>query len=405
MADFSYLALDKDGKRVKGSLKAISEEEVRVSLRKENLKVISIKQKGLLTKDIQFSFSKKVKPKDLSVFCRQFSSVLMAGVTIVDGLKMLADQTENKSLKRAIVETREAIQQGETFAGAMKKNRKIFGDMFINMVEAGEESGSIEVSIDRMGRQFEKSAKLAGLIKGAMIYPIAVLVTSLAVMVGMSVFIIPKFATMFVSIGSELPFTTRTVMAFSDLLINRWWLVIMVVAGTILFVSWFATTKPGKELFGRIALKAPIFGDLNIKNNAARFSRTMATLVSSGMSITAAVEITGKALTNVWYKYALEKAKSAIESGQPLSEPIKNASDIFPPMVHNMIAIGEETGNLEHMLDKAAEYFEEETELKTKTLTELMQPMIMVLLGGIIGFLVLAMYQPMIGVYNIAGQY
>ena len=403
MADYSYIAVDREGKRIKGSLKAISEDEVRTALKKDSLKVIKIKQRGLLTKEVKLGFDKKVKPRDLSIFCRQFSSVLVAGVTIVDGLKMLADQTENPTLKRVTLETREQIQQGETLASAMRKNPKVWGEMFINMEEAGEESGSIEVSIERMGQQFEKSAKLAGLVKGAMIYPIAVLSVALIVAVGMSVFIVPKFADMFTSLGSDLPFTTKVVMAFSGLLINRWWLLILILLGVIVVLKWFAGTKPGKEFFGRLALKIPVFGPLNINNNAARFSRTMSTLIASGMSITSAVEITAKAMTNVWYKYALYKTKTEIEQGQPLSEPIKAANDIFPPMVYNMIAIGEETGNVEHMLNKAADYFEEETELKTKTLTEAMQPVIMVVLGGIIGFLVLAMYQPMIGIYNDIG--
>lgn len=400
MADFAYLAVNKEGKQVKGSLKANNDMEARLQLRKEGLRPISIKEQGFLTRDIHIGGDPKVKTRDLSVFCRQFASILGAGVTVVDALRMLADQTENKTLKKALELTKESVQQGATLAEAMRRSPKVFDDMFISMVDAGEQSGALELCIDRMGKQYEKSAKLSGLVRNAMIYPIAVLVIAFGVTIVMSLVVVPKFAEMFESLGTDLPVTTRIVVAFSDFLLQKWWLLIIIVAAVVLLLKWFGTTTKGKEVYGRLGISLPIFGSLNKKSHSARFSRVMSTLVSSGMSITAAIELSSKAISNILYTYALQKAKQQVEEGLPLSTPIRQAEKLFPPMVHNMIAIGEETGNLEKMLDKIAEYYEEETEIATKNLTELLQPLIIVLLGGIIGFLVIAMYQPMISMYG-----
>ncbi len=398
--DFSYVAINKEGKQVKGSIKANNDTDARAQLKKEGLKPITVKSQSVLTKDIDLGIETKVKTRDLSVFCRQFSSILGAGVTVVDGLRMLADQTENKTLKKALNLTRESVQQGLSLAEAMKRSPKVFDEMFVNMIDAGEQSGSLEVCIDRLGKQYEKTAKLTGQVKSAMIYPIAVLVIALGVTLFMSLKVVPQFAEMFETMGSELPFPTKIVMGFSDFLMGKWWLLIIIVVGLIVALKLFGTTTAGKKFYGKIAIHAPIFGDITLKSNSAKFSRTMATLVSSGMSITTALEITGRALGNIWYKLALQKAKAEVEQGMPLSVPIRQEEEIFPPMVHNMLAIGEETGNIEHMLDKVAEYYEEETEVKTKNLTELMQPVMIVVLGGIIGLLVLAMYSPMINMYG-----
>lgn len=404
MADFAYIAVNREGKQVKGSMKAPNEMEARSQLRKNGLRPIRVKEQTFMTKDINLGVEKKVKTRDLSVFCRQFASVLNAGVTVVDALRMLADQTENKTLKNALITTRDAVQQGDSLAEAMKKSPKVFTEMFVNMVDAGEQSGSLEVSIDRMGKQFEKSAKLSGLVKNAMIYPVVVIVVAIVVTIVMSVKVIPKFAEMYGEMGADLPFTTKIVCNFSEFLLDKWWLLTLILAGLIAFLSWFGTTTKGKEVYGFLSLKMPIFGKILIKSHSASFARVMSTLIASGMNITTAIEICGKAMKNIHYTYALKEAKARVEEGMPLSVPIRSASNIFPPMVHNMIAIGEETGNVEHMMERVADYYEEETEIATKNLTELMTPLIIVLLGGIIGFLVLAMYQPMIGMYGNMGN-
>ena len=402
MPDFSYIAIDKDGNQVKGSVQAPDEVSIRSKLKIDGLTLVSAKKQGMLSKDISFG-SGKVKTRDMSVFCRQFSSVLAAGVTVVEALRMLAEQTENKTLKNALIRTRENVQQGDTLAEAMAKSPKVFDNMFTNMVAAGEESGSLETCIVRLGNQLEKSAKLKAMVKGAMIYPIAVIVVALGVLIFMSLKVVPQFADMFSNMGAELPGSTKAVLAISNFLMYRWYILIIVVAAIIVGYTAFGRTNTGKHVYGKIALKLPVFGDLNLKSQSASFARTMSTLVSSGMSIPASLEIVARSMSNILYSDVLLKAKDDVEQGVPLSVPIRKAPE-FPPMVHNMLAVGEETGSIEHMLEKVAEYYEEETEQATANLAAVMQPVIIIVLGGMIGWLVLAMYQPMISMYGGMGN-
>lgn len=399
MGQYQYVAVTRNGDQTKGNIEAKNIEAAKLMLQTNGLTPISVKAPSLLSRDIQIGGDKKVTKRDLSVFCRQFTSILNAGVTVVEALNMLADQTQNKTLVKALRKTSESVQQGETLAASMAKHPKIFPEMFINMVEAGEVSGSLEESIDRMGTQFEKSAKLAGVVKKAMIYPIAVIVVALIVLIVMSVAVVPKFAEMFADMGSELPGSTKAVMALADFLINKWWLLIIIVVCVVIGLKMFGKTEKGKEVFGTIAIKIPIIGQVNVKTQSASFARTMSTLVSSGMGISQSLEICAKAMKNILYKNALIKAKQEVEQGVNLSVPIRRAK-VYPTLVPNMIAIGEETGNVETMLDKVAEYYEEEAELATASMSELMQPVIIVVLGGLVGWMVLAMYQPMISMYG-----
>lgn len=403
MADFSYIAINKDGKEVKGSIQAESIPSARFKLKAEGMTPVTIKEQGLLDKDINLGFEKKVKSRDLSIFCRQFTSIINAGVPVVDALRMMGDQTPNKALKKAIVDTREFVQQGMTLTEAMKKSPKVFPSMFINMVEAGEASGNLDLAVSRMGQQFEKSAKLTGLVKKAMIYPIVMLTVAITVTILMSIIVVPKFASMFEEMGSQLPLATRIIVSFSDVLIHQWYLIIFTIVALVLLLRTFGKTEQGMIFFGTLAIKVPIFGKLNVKSYSAKFSRTLSTLVSAGISITSAIEITSRTMSNILFQRAMQKAKEEVEQGIPLSVPIRK-SQVFPPLVYNMLAIGEDTGNIEGMLDKVAEYYEEETEIATASLAELMQPVIIVVLGVLIGGLVLAMYQPMISIYGSLDQ-
>ncbi len=399
MATYSYVAVTKMGDQTKCNIEAKNVEAAKLMLQTNGLTPISVKAQSFFSKDINIGGEKKVTKRDLSVFCRQFTSILNAGVTVVEALNMLADQTQNKTLVKALRKTSESVQQGETLAVSMSKHPKIFPEMFVNMVEAGEVSGSLEEAIGRMGTQFEKSAKLAGIIKKAMIYPIAVVTVALVVLVVMSTLVVPQFADMFADLGSELPGSTKAVMALADFLINKWWLLIIIVVCSIIGLKMFGKTDKGKEVFGTIAIKIPIIGQVNVKTQAASFARTMSTLVSSGMGISQSLEITAKAMKNILFRRALVKAKQDVEQGINLSVPIRRAK-VYPTLVPNMIAIGEETGNIENMLDKVAEYYEEEAELATQSMSEMMQPIIIVVLGGLVGWMVLAMYQPMISMYG-----
>lgn len=399
MADFVYNAVDKNGKKVKGSISASNEGNARIALREQGLTPTKIAPQTALNKDINLSFGPAVKPRDLSVFCRQFQSILNAGVTIVDALDMLGGQTENKVFAQAIKDTKMAVQKGATLAEAMKQQPKVYPSLLINMVEAGEASGSLETAMERMSVQFEKSAKLKALVKKAMIYPIMIIFVAFAVLIAMSIIVIPQFAKMFEGLGSELPGITKAVMAFSNFIMHKWYLAIAIVAVAVVAFIGFGKTETGKVVYGTIAMKAPIFGKLVVKNNSASFARTLSTLVSAGISLSEALDITGRTMKNILFKRAIQEARVDVEQGANLSEPLFRCG-LFPPMVPQMIKIGEETGNIDGMLTKAADYYEDEVEIATASLTTMMEPLIIVVLGVIVGVLVLAMYMPMISMYS-----
>lgn len=399
MEDYIYVAVTKDGRKQKGTVSAASVERARKMLRDQGLTPTKVEAQTIFNKDLDISFGAKVKPRDLSVFCRQFESILNAGVTIVDALEMLAGQTENKFFAKAIGEVQSAVKKGSSLSEAMKEHPKVFPDLLINMVEAGEASGNLENSMRRMSEQFEKSARLTALVRKAMIYPIVIFVVAIGIMIAMSILVIPQFSKMFESMGSELPGVTKVVVAISDFLIYKWLLLIILVVVVAIFVAWFVKTDAGKQLNSTIAMKLPIFGKLSVKSNSAAFARTLSTLVCSGIAISDALGIASRSIKNVNFQNAIANAKRDVEQGVALSVPIRR-SGIFPLMVPQMISIGEETGNIDGMLTKTAEYFEEEVEITTESLTTLMEPIIIIVMGVIVGTLVLAMYMPMISMYD-----
>lgn len=399
MTNYVYTAMTKDGKKVKGTISASNQSRAMAMLKEQGLVPTKVEQQNMLNKEINLSIGGGVKPRDLSVFCRQFQSILAAGVTIVEALGMLVDQTENKVFAKAIKETQTSVQKGSTLAEAMKAHPKIYPAILINMVEAGEASGSLEIAMERMSIQFEKNAKLKALVKKAMMYPIVIIIVAIGVLIAMSILVIPQFATMFKDMGSELPGITKAVMAFSDFLMHKWYLLILIVVVAAVAISAFAKTEAGQVLFGTIAIKAPIFGKLSVKTASASFARTISTLMGAGIPLSEALEITSRSMKNIHFKRALMAAKKEVEQGSNLSEPLKR-SGLFPMMIPQMVKIGEETGNIDGMLMKAADYYEDEVEIATGSLTTLMEPLIIVVLGVIVAVLVLAMYMPMINMYQ-----
>lgn len=399
MTEYVYTAVGKDGKKVKGTISANSQGRAMAMLREQGLLPTKVEQQNIFNKEINISIGSPVKPRDLSVFCRQFQSILAAGVTIVEALGMLVDQTENKVFAKAIRETQTAVQKGSTLAEAMKKSPKIYPSLLVNMVEAGEASGSLELAMERMSVQFEKSAKLKALVKKAMMYPIVIIFVAIGVLIAMSVLVIPQFVKMFDSVGSELPAITKMVMAFSNFLMHKWYILIIIIIAVAASVTAFAKTETGQAFFGKIAIKAPIFGKLTVKSASASFARTISTLMGAGIPLSEALEITGRSMKNIHFKRALMAAKKEVEQGSNLSEPLRR-SGLFPMMIPQMIKIGEETGNIDGMLMKAADYYEDEVEIATGSLTTLMEPLIIVVLGVIVAVLVLAMYMPMIDMYK-----
>jgi type IV pilus assembly protein PilC len=404
METFSYKAVNPAGKDVKGSVEAESKEEATRKIKEQGLVPVSIGKQGALDKDVNIPMfkGKKIPARDMSVFCRQFASILKAGVSVINALEMLAEQTENKKLKEAIVQTQSNVEKGESLSDSMKLN-DAFPSILIDMVRAGEASGSLENSLTRMAIQFEKDAKLKGIVKKAMMYPIVLLCVMIGVIIVMLTFVIPSFMTMFEDLDSELPVTTRAILAMSDSLKNYWYIYILVIVGIVVGIQMYKHTDDGRHNLDKLKLKIPVFGLLQTKTACASFARTMSTLLQAGMPMIDALEISASTMKNVLFYDGLQKVKNGVSLGLPLSNQLK-ATGLFPPMVVHMVGIGEETGNVEEMLTNSATYYEEEVEVQTQTLTSLMEPIIIVLMALVVVMLIMAIYQPMIQLYNTLGN-
>ena len=355
-----------------------------------------------MNRDINFSLGGRVSARDYSIFCRQFVSIISAGVSIINALEMMRDQTENRTLKKALGEVYEDVSKGESMAGAMKKHSKVFPSMLCNMVEAGEASGSMEVAFERMAVQFEKENKLKQSVKKAMIYPIVLLVVMVGVLFLMMIWVIPNFMGMFAELDTELPPITQAVVNMSDFVIAKWWLILLAVAAAIALFKAYAASPSGKFVLGGIALKIPVFGKLQTKSECARLGRTLCTLLGAGVPMMDAIEITGRSMENVHYKKAMMDAKDQVMRGMALSRPLKTCG-LFPPMVVHMVSIGEETGNIETMLENVANYYEDDVQVATEQVMALMEPMIIVVMAIVVGVLIMAIMQPMLTLYESIG--
>ena len=398
MATYEYTAVDRAGKQKKGSMEAQTEERVKDFLKSEGLIPITIKEQSILSKDINIG-GKKVKARDLSVFCRQFNSILNAGVTILNALNMLSEQTENKVLREAIKQVQIDVEKGESLTVAMSKHAQTFPPIMIHMVEAGEASGSLEIAFERLAVQFEKQAKTSGLIKKAMVYPCVVVVVAIAVVIVMLVVVFPQFEDMFEQVGSDLPAITKIVISLSNFVKHFWWLLIILNIGLIVGFITFKKSENGQQFLSKLALNMPVVRGLTTKSSSATLARTLSTLLAAGITLVDAVEISSKVISNVIVRTALSDSVDEIKRGIPLSVPLQE-SGVFPPMLYQMTRIGEETGNIEGMLEKIADYYEEEVENTTAALTSLLEPMIIVVLGFLVGFILLSIYMPMLGMYS-----
>lgn len=403
MAVFNYKVVDRDGKNKKGTIEAPNRDGAEKKLKSEGYSIMSLTEQSSPLGDIGL-FKKKVKSRDLGVFCKQFSAVIKAGVTIISALELMGDQIENKTLRKAIQDARTYVEKGGTLADAFRVNPDVFPPIMINMVAAGEISGNLEICLDRLVEHFEKDNALTSKIKGAMTYPIVVLCVMVIVIIVVLVAVIPNFASMFEDMGTQLPLATRAMMAAADFVKYKWWLLIIIVAAIVFGVKFFKKTPFGEQLFANIGLKAPIFGNLNVKTACSRFSRTMSTLMASGISMIDAVEQVAKMMDNKIIRDGLMDAKVQVSKGVPLSKPLKDM-EMLPPMLSAMTKIGEETGDIEEMLSKVADYYDEEVEAATNALTSAMEPIIMVILACIVGMIVAAVYGPIMSMYDAMDQY
>lgn len=402
MAKYDYRAIDANGKIKKGTIEANSEETAKSKLRSQGLNITEFGTSSQI--ELGKIFKGKVKNKDLSVFCKQFAAVLRAGVPVISALDMLATSVENKRLVAAIEEASAHVQKGGTLAEAMKLNADVFPNMLSNMVAAGEASGKMEICFERMATQFEKDGHIEGKIKSAMMYPIVVLLVTIGVVALMMIKVIPTFSEMFKEMDAKLPAATQLLVNFSDFLVARWYIVLAIIA--ILVVAWkfFAATDAGQNFTGNAALKMPIFGNLNVKTAAATFSRTFSTLLSSGIPMIDAVEQTANVMKNKIIRDKLKDCKVQVSRGVPLSKPIKDM-DIFPVMLPQMMHIGEETGNIEDMMTKVADFYEDEVDMATDALASAMEPLIIVVLAVVVGGIVIAVYSPILNMYDAVDSY
>ena len=398
MATYGYRAITKAGKEVKGSLEADNKDLAMAELRRQELTVIDLGEQSFLTKDIDIQIGGWPKARDLSVMCRQFVSMTKAGVSILESLKMLCEQTENKRLQDALKEVRISVEKGETLADSMEEHPKVFPAIMVNMVAAGEASGSLETALDRVAVQLEKNSKTQAMLKKAMIYPVVVCIVAVIVTVVMLVKVIPSYEDMFKDLGTDLPWITKFYVNMSHGIRDYWFIIIPIVIAIAIGIKYFAGTNLGKHVFGKITLKLPLFKKLTVKSAAAMMARTLSTLIGAGVPLIEAVDIVSGVMSNIYFKEALQDAREEITIGMPLSRPLQE-SGLFPPMVYQMIRIGEEAGSTEEMLDKIADYYDEEVEMEIQSLMAALEPMIIIVLAIVVGGLIAACMAPMVSMY------
>lgn len=398
MPGYFYIVADKAGKEKRGKTEANNRDAAKELLKKDGYVILSLEEQSQQF-DMNFTFGRKLKPRDLSVFCRQFVSILEAGVAMKEALAMLEEQTENKTLKKSIAEVLTNIEKGNSLADAMRGESHVFPPMLINMVEAGESSGNLEMAFSRMAEQFEKEAKLKATVRKATVYPIVLIFACIGVIGVMLLYVIPIFIDMFKEIDMEMPAFTMFVMGLSEWAGTH--VYIIVGAAVAIFVAYQAyyRTEGGRKNIDRIKMKMPLFGQLVVKSNCSRFARTASTLLAAGVPMIDCLDIVSRIVNNIHYSMAIQNAREEVMKGIPLSEPLRDAG-IFPPMVYHMTGIGEETGNIEQMLNKLADYYDEEVEITTQTILAAMEPLIIVFMAVVVGSLVIASILPIAAMYE-----
>ena len=386
----------------KGEMEAPTEAAIRIHLRQQNIIPTKIGSKG---KDINISLpflKKKVKQRAVAIFTRQLATMIDAGLPLVQSLEVLSSQQDSKVFKDVIREVREDVEGGSTFAGALKKHPTTFNELYTNLVVAGEEGGILDTILNRLAAYIEKAEALKKKVKSALIYPATIVTVAVAVVIILMVFVIPVFETMFQSAGQSLPLPTLIVLAISKLI--KKYIIIFIPVLILLFFLFtkYYRTQNGRAVVDRLILKSPVFGPLFRKIAVARFSRTLGTLVSSGVPILDGLAIVSRTSGNRAIEIAIMNARASIREGETIAEPLSR-SGLFPPMVIQMIAVGESTGALDSMLSKIAEFYEDEVDVAVSNLTSLLEPLLMIFLGVVIGGVVIAMYLPIFNMASAVG--
>jgi type IV pilus assembly protein PilC len=393
MAAFAYSAINAQGMELTGEVTAADLAGAREQLRLKGLLAQSIQEVTGGSDDGGFTF-KKVKAKSLQVFSRQFATMIEAGLNIVSSLVILEDQTDDEALADVIHELRTDVEAGLLLSEAMAKHPRVFSRLYVAMVQAGEAAGILDIVLDRVAFQIEKQEAIRRRVKGAMVYPMMVFVFATLVLIGMLMFIVPIFQKIFVSLGGTLPTLTQYVVNASGLLRSRPYVLLLIPLGIWGFFRW-KRTESGRKAWDRFKLRLPVrIGDTVLKVTMARFSRTLSTLVAAGVDIITSLEITGQTAGNWVVEDALVGVRAKVHEGVPIAQPLLE-NDVFPPMVSQMVKIGEETGELEKMLTKIADFYEDEVDAAVASLTSIIEPLMMIGVGCMVGVIIIAMYLPM----------
>jgi type IV pilus assembly protein PilC len=395
LAAFTYSAINASGLEIKGELHAPDLNGAREQLRLRGLLANNVEELPASGEESARTVFKKVKPKTLQIFSRQFATMIEAGLNVVSALVILEEQTDDQYFATVVKELRADVEGGLLLSQAMSRHPKIFDRLFISMVQAGEAAGILDEVLDRVAFQIEKATQIKRRVKGAMLYPTMVLVFASLVLSGLLMFLVPVFVNIFAQLGGELPTLTQYVVKVSDLLRHKYYIIFPGVGLTIFGLRKYKKTDSGRKKWDRIKLKVPMkIGSVVLKVTMARFSRTLSTLVSAGVDIIQALEITGQTAGNWVIEEALADVRAKVHEGVPIAQPLVD-NPIFPPMVSQMVKIGEETGELEKMLGKIADFYEDEVDAAISSLTSIVEPLMMILVGLMVGVIVIAMYLPM----------
>jgi len=405
MPVYQYTVRDTTGAVRTGTSEAENQDILKKRLQEQGFSVSDLKQTAAGKKKNAGGGFGRVKLKDLSIFCRQFSTMIDAGVSLVRALDVLGEQTQNPKLKRILREIQVEVESGQTLSKSMQKYPKVFNNMFIGLIRAGEVGGVLEEALQRLSHFLEKDMELRRKVKAALTYPAIVVVVAILIVLGLCTFIVPKFVELFKDLGvKELPMMTQMLVDFSDFLKTKWYIGLGIVLAIWMAIKYAGTTKLGRRVIDRLKLKIPVFGKLGHKICLAKFSRTLSTLLVSGVPILQAMETVAGTVGNEIISEAIMNARARIREGDRINEPLEK-SKMFPPMVVHMISIGEESGALDQMLSKIAEFYEGEVESTLQSLTAAIEPVMIVFLGVCVGFIVIAMFAPLLQVItNLSGS-
>jgi type IV pilus assembly protein PilC len=404
MAGFAYSAISIDGLETVGEIHAPDLESAREQLRIRGLLAQNLRELPASGDEGLRTTFKKIKPRSMQVFSRQFATMIEAGLNIVAALVILEEQTDDTYLAEVIAELRADVEGGLLLSQAMARHPKVFDELYVSMVQAGEASGMLDNVLDRVADQIEKATKLKRRVKGAMVYPTVVFTFATLVLVAMLMFIVPIFARIFTDLHGQLPFLTRCVLAASGVLRHQWYIVFPLAIGLVWGALRYKKTEQGRQQWDRFKLRLPVkIGDVVLKVVMARLLRTLATLVAAGVDIIKALEIAGSTAGNWVVERALTDVRIKVQEGVPIAEPL-TADPVFPPMVSQMVRIGEETGELEQMLSKIADFYEDEVDTAIQNLTSIIEPLMMIGVGMMVGVIIIAMYLPMFKMMQLIGS-